>query len=62
MSRSYYSRFTKQDNIEFLFDYENQVWIKGGRYQNCSHPNHMNCECFGRLHKGKEAIITKDCH
>ena len=62
MARSYYSRFTKQDNIEFLFDYENQVWIKGGKYQDCGHPKHMNCECFGRNHKGERAVITKDCH
>ena len=62
MSKSYYSRFTKQDNIEFLFDYHNQVWIKSGRYQDCGHPKHMKCKCFGRLHKDEKAIITKDCY
>ena len=62
MTRSYYSRFTKQDNIEFLFDYRNQAWIVGGKYRDCGHPEDMDCGCFGRKHKGEEAIITKDCH
>ena len=54
MSRLYYSK----DKSDYSFDYENQVWIKGGRYQDCGHPKHMNCECFGRKHKGEKAIIT----
>ena len=36
------------------YDYENQVWIVNGIYQNCGHLESMNCNCFGRLHKGKE--------
>ena len=69
MSRLYYtgldqggkSRLYCKDKNEYSFDYENQVWIKGGRYRDCGHPKHMNCECFGRNHKGERAVITKDC-
>ena len=52
----------KKDKSDYLFDYHNQVWIKGGRYQDCGHPKHMNCKCFGRLHKDEKAIITEDCY
>ena len=70
MSRLYYtsldqggkSRLYCKDKSDYSFDYENQVWIKGGKYQDCGHPKHMNCKCFGRLHRNKKAIITKDCH
>ena len=54
LTRLYYSKVNKSD---YSFDYHNQVWIKGGRYQDCSHPKHMNCKCFGRNHKGEKAII-----
>ena len=71
MSRLYYSdderikNFNKEvmkQKSDYSFDYHNQVWIKGGRYQDCGHPKHMNCECFGRLHRNKKAIITENCH
>jgi hypothetical protein len=58
MSRLYYSK----DKSDYSFDYENQVWIKGGKYQDCGHPKHMNCKCFGRLNKNKKVIITENCH
>ena len=58
MSRQYYS----QDKKAHSFDYDNQVWIKAGVYQDCGHPANMVCGCFGRLHKGEEAIITEACH
>jgi hypothetical protein len=70
MSRLYYtglgqsgrSRLYCKDKNEYSFDYKNQVWIKGGVYIDCGHPDQMKCSCFGRLNKGKKAIITKDCH
>ena len=37
------------------FDYDRQVWVKHGVYQDCGHPKHMDCRCFGRLHKGEHA-------
>ena len=40
----------------FLFngyDYENQAWVKGGRYLRCGHPATMRCMCYGRLHEGE---------
>jgi len=36
------------------YDYDLQVWILSGSYQNCGHPEDMNCDCFGRLHQGEE--------
>ena len=58
MSRLYYSK----DKSDYSFDYEKQVWIKGGVYIDCGHPKHMKCNCFGRLHKDEKAVITKDCY
>ena len=57
MTRSYISN----DKQKYSYDYENQVWIVGGKYRDCGHPEDMKCKCFGRLHKDEEAIITKDC-
>ncbi len=57
MSRLYYSK----DKGEYSFDYKNQVWIKGGVYIDCGHPDQMKCSCFGRLHKDEKAVINKDC-
>ena len=38
------------------YDYANQAWIVGGKYENCSHPDDMDCKCFGRLHAGETAL------
>jgi hypothetical protein len=51
-------------NIEWIpgkeglngFDYGNQVWIKGGKYVRCGHPESMSCNCFGRLNEGRRVI------
>ena len=37
------------------YDYKNQVWIRGGRYVNCGHPQGMSCNCYGRAHVGQLA-------
>lgn len=37
------------------YDYENQAWIRDGRYQDCAHPTSMTCGCYGRAHKGEPA-------
>lgn len=37
------------------FDYDHQVWVKDGVYQDCQHPDGMNCRCFGRVHAGERA-------
>lgn len=36
------------------YDYENQAWVKNGRYLRCGHPETMNCKCYGREHDGQE--------
>jgi hypothetical protein len=38
------------------FDYENQAWVKDGKYIRCGHPEGMNCKCYGRLHEGEETM------
>lgn len=44
---------------EIQFDYDHQVWIVNGIYQDCSHPATManTCGrlCYGRMHKGERA-------
>lgn len=37
---------------DFTFDYKNQAWIRDGRYLDCSHPNSMDCQCYGRKYEG----------
>ena len=41
------------------YDYENQAWVKEGKYIRCGHPDSMNCNCYGRLNEGKETLITE---
>ena len=35
------------------YDYENQAWVKNGRYVNCGHPADMDCDCYGRKHENE---------
>jgi len=37
------------------YDYQNQTWVKNGRYVRCGHPDAMACDCYGRLHEGEFA-------
>lgn len=39
------------------YDYTNQAWVVDGKYQACSHPETMDCKCFGRLHAGEIADL-----
>ena len=36
------------------YDYENQSWVKDGKYLRCGHPESMNCQCYGKLHDGQD--------
>jgi hypothetical protein len=40
------------------YDYENQAWVKDGKYIRCGHPEDMECNCYGREHEGE--IVKKD--
>ena len=46
------------DTPDTHYDYENQAWIKYGKYVDCGHiPETLpNCGCYGKLNKGMEAI------
>ena len=35
------------------YDYDNQAWLVDGVYQDCNHPDTMDCKCYGRINKGK---------
>ena len=58
MSRNYYC----EDKKEYSYDYDKQVWIQDGKYQDCNHPQAMDCQCYGRLHANEEAVITEACN
>ncbi len=40
------------------YDYKNQAWVVDGKYMDCGHPQTMNCNCYGRLHKNQETTGT----
>ena len=48
-------RITKEQSIEF--DYMNQAWVIDGRYIACTHPDAMNCDCYGTRHAGELANL-----
>ena len=37
------------------YDYTHQAWVVNGKYQDCGHPESMNCDCYGRAHAGEVA-------
>ena len=41
------------------YDYDNQAWVKNGRYVQCGHPEYMDCGCYGRVHEGQETMTEK---
>ena len=49
------------DKAKYSYDYDKQVWIKDGLYQDCGHPKEMPCQCYGRVHVGEKATITEAC-
>jgi hypothetical protein len=42
------------------YDYDNQAWVKDGKYVDCGHPDTMTCDCYGRLHKGEETASPEE--
>jgi len=51
---------TKMKN-KIAYDYEKQVWIVNGKYEDCGHKPELNCTCYGRIHKNETAILTDHC-
>ncbi len=42
------------------YDYERQAWVGAdGRYLCCAHPASMHCNCYGRLHYGEKAEVSR---
>jgi hypothetical protein len=45
------------------YDYTVQAWIgTDGRYLCCSHPDSMNCGCYGKAHHGELAPVGHSIH
>jgi hypothetical protein len=45
------------------YDYTVQAWIgTDGRYLCCSHPDSMNCGCYGKAHHGELASVGHSIH
>ena len=44
---------------KIAYDYEKQVWIVNGKYEDCGHKE--NCKCYGRIHKNENAVLTDHC-
>jgi hypothetical protein len=40
---------------EIQYDYDNQAWVRNGKYEDCAHPEGMECRCYGRKHAGERA-------
>lgn len=40
------------------YDYDNQAWVKDGKYVACGHPEAMNCKCYGKIHEGQETVCS----
>lgn len=38
------------------YDYKNQSWVKNGMYVECNHPESMQCNCYGKIHKGEKVV------
>lgn len=47
------SKYSNADDIRY--DYDNQAWIVNGKYQDCNHPESMDCGCYGKEHAGEKA-------
>ena len=43
------------------YDYKNQAWVKNGKYLRCSHPETMDCGCYGKIHEGEETLDYEVC-
>ncbi len=35
------------------YDYNKQAWVLNSRYIACGHPDTMNCNCYGKNHRGE---------
>ena len=36
------------------YDYRRQAWAIDGYYISCNHPGDMDCNCYGKIHKGEK--------
>lgn len=42
------------------YDYNNQAWVRDGKYVACGHPDDMECTCYGRVHEGEPCEVRGD--
>lgn len=60
LEKAYINGSFQSDSSFIGFDYRNQAWIKGYKYERCGHPESMDCGCFGRDHAGEPVILDQD--
>lgn len=49
----------KLPRVPVCFDYSNQAWVIAGFYIRCGHPERMNCKCYGKIHAGEPADMSR---
>jgi hypothetical protein len=60
MSRTSNDQLDSNGKLVNGFDYQNQAWVKDGRYVRCGHPEAMNCGCFGKRFAGLTVADAAD--
>ena len=62
MSRLSNDEFDGKGNLVNGFDYDLQVWVKGGLVLNCGHPAYSgSCNCNARRFVGMDLDELKVC-
>ena len=60
MSRTSKDEFDADGYLINGFDYENQAWVRNGRYERCGHPENMKCSCHGRKYENDRVELHYD--
>lgn len=48
--------YNKEGRLMEGYDYDNQAWVKNGKYIRCAHSYFHNCKCYGKINEGRETI------
>jgi hypothetical protein len=59
MTRTTNDVYDEAGVLQSGYDYTNQAWVMDGKYVACGHPDDMNCKCYGKVHEGEPATITR---
>lgn len=59
MTRTTDNIYDKAGVLQSGYDYINQAWVMNGKYITCGHFEVMSCGCYGKVHEGEPATITR---